>query len=985
MSRSTLHIHLAGACEQRCSALCDCSEHPSPADEHGVPVGVRAGGERLVFRGASVNAPTFPKVLEAAHQAGWSDVRVRTHGARFATVAQAMTLADRGVRGVVVPLFSHVAAVHDRVAGRADALVSTLRAMRAMDAAGLSVSVEAPLLPSRLQDLPALLDLAHRAVPSLAGFRVYAPTGRTPAVLAQPPWGEVRESLRKLIPRAAAVGIKVQLYEYDAIPLCVLGHDEEHQRAHQFNPKRPVQRREGFAQGEACRGCAVKAHCLGPSDAYRAAHGERDLLPFAAKPRKLFEQRTTPRREWNASHRAAASAVINRVLRPTIHCNQDCPFCSANETTENVFKDSGEMLRSISRMARAGVKYLSFSGGEPTLSKDLVHYVRAATRLGIEDIELVTNGALIDTPEKVRPLVEAGLNKAFVSLHAHDELLSRRATSKIGDWERSVRSITAMVDAGVKVAVNHVITSLNFPYLPRFADFVSATWGGRVGISFAFVTPQFKALENAALMPRISEVMPYLIRAMRLLESRESPFTVGSRQGIPPCFVGEFTAWNDFVKMAPQAHADDEPQKARGPQCDRCRFSAQCVGLWKPYAARYGYGELVPVEGAPLTPDEVALIAEIEPPRRLDQAHPSLRTAPRPDDGPAELPIPRLPPEPRRLPVVRDAGSDRTVRVALLGTGPHAQRLLRAARQVRGLDVVGVASPHLLDRDPGPFAGLTLDADAAALLDALKPDAVIVAAATLAHHPLTRLAVDRGLPVLVEKPLARTLDEAAAIVEWSARAPVMAAHVMLFTPGVRQLRAMVADGSLGAPQRVSCVRRWQSTSPDAPKAWSRDALYQPIYHSAYLLAAFGAGDPILARVEARGSDRPLWLRAEFVFPDGATGEIVLDSEAAAPVDEVTLAAAHRRRVTWRREGGSESITHDTPQGDRTTSVERGSDSEGMLDAFREMVARKGPPPTPAADGLAAMRITQAVVEALGERLARPEGPKHVASPAMRSR
>ncbi len=100
---------------------------------------------------------------------------------------------------------------------------------------------------------------------------------------------------------------------------------------------------------------------------------------------------------------------------------------------------------------------------------------------------------------------------------------------------------------------------------------------------------------------------------------------------------------------------------------------------------------------------------------------------------------------------------------------------------------------------------------------------------------------------------------------------------------------------------------------------------------------------------------------------------------------MALITALNRRFSWRREGGSESIVHDTPQGDRTTSVERGNDSGGMLDAFRDMVARKAAPPTSALDGLRAMRIAQAVVTALGERLTRPEGPKHVASPAMRSR
>jgi len=951
---------------------------------YGVPHGIAAGGELLEFRGASVHAPHFARVLAVAQRAGWKDVRVRTHGGGYTTPALASRLADGGVRGAAVPLFSHVTGVHDRIAGRVGALEATLRALGALSGAGLSVSLEVPLLSSRLQDLGLLLERAHRAAPSLGAMRVYVPVAPPPPVLAPPPWDQVREGLGRLLTVAERLGVRVQVHEFDAIPLCVLGHDETHQRVYQFDPRRPVARRSGFGLLEPCAGCAVRAHCAGPSDAAREAHGGQGLRPFARRPARLFEQRTTPRREWTETHRRAASRVINRVLRPTIHCNQDCVFCSANETTENVFKDSSEMLRGIARMARAGVRQVSFSGGEPTLSKDLVHYVRAASRLGIEDIELVTNGVLIDGPEKVRPLVEAGLNKAFVSLHGHDELLSRRATAKVGDWERSVRAIDALVEAGVRVDVNHVITAVNYPYLPRFADFVCDRWGGRVGISFAFVTPQFKALENGSLLPRISEVMPYLHRAMTQLEARGNPFTVGSRQGIPPCFLGEFTGWSDFIEKAPQALADDEPQKARGPQCERCRFSPQCVGLWRPYAMRYGFDELVPVPGPPLTRDEVALItAKTLPIRHFDRVHPTLRRIlPRAALSEASLAIPPLPPEPRRLPVLGEEA--RTVRLALLGSGPHAQRLLRAARQVPGLAVKGVASPHLLDRDPGPFAGLVLERDPEALLETLRPDAVIVAAATVAHLPLAQLALARGLPVLLEKPLTRTQDEARVLLAQPRADRVMAAHVLLFAPGVRALRERLAEGAW-VPRHTVCARRTPPSAPDAPRGWSRDALYQPLYHAAYLLLAFGAGEPALTRVEARGRDRPLWVRAEVCFPSGATGEIVLDSESPAPLDELIVRGPPGRQLIWRREGPAETLAHDSPQGERITSVERGSDVEGMLAAFRAAVLGHRPVPAGVHDGLLAMRLAQAIVDALADRIARPDAPRHVASPALRER
>lgn len=979
MARSTAQVNLGGRCAPGCTP-CDCHDSPATLDAQGLAPGLRGGGERLEFRGDAPTMPTFARALAAARSQGWREVVVRTHGATIATPEGASALRDAGVDGVVVPLFSHATPVHDRVAGHAGALVTALRAMRAASAAGLKVGVEIPLLSVRLQSLPALVELAHRAVPSLSSARFYVPVRPQPAVLAPPAWTEARGPLGEALAWCDAHGVATGFHEFDAVPFCALAHEEAHQRRFRFDPRRPAARRSGFGLEAPCESCAMRSHCAGPSDAYRAAHGGDGLVAFTVKPRRLLDQRTTPKREWQAHQREAASMVINRVLRPTVHCNQDCPFCSANETTENVFPDAGEMLRRIARLARAGVKYISFSGGEPTLSKDLVHYLRAASRLGIRDIELVTNGALIDSPAKVRPLVEAGLSKAFVSLHAHDELLARRTTSKVGDWERSVRAIHAMLDAGVRVDLNHVISSINYAYLPRFADFVTDTFQGRVGVSFAFITPQFKALENRSLVPRISDVMPYLRAAMRRFAERRNAFVIGSRQGIPPCFLGEFTAWSDFVEMSPQAHADDEPQKIRGPACDTCRFSPQCVGLWKPYAAMYGFDELRPVPGAPLTADEARTIAAERAPLDFSEVHPALRMAPTPPETLA--PPPEPPREPRRLAVLREAPA-RTLRAVLLGSGPQAERLARAVSQVPGLSLVGVASPHLLDRDPGPFAGLTLDRDAGALLDALRPDVALVAAATVAHLSLTEACVARGVAALVEKPLARTPAEADALVTLSASGFVMPAHAALFSPGVLALRAQLAGG-FGKVLRAALTKRVTPASSDAPATWGREGIYQTLYHAVYTLgAAAGGGEGAVLDATARGAHRPESVRVELSYAGGVKATLTLDCEAAAASDELTVTGERGRRVTWRRDGAGEVIVHDSPSGDRTTSVERGHDGALMLAALRDAVLTGAAPPVTADEGRAAMRTALAVTEALREFWSRPTAPKHVASPAMR--
>src|SRR5205823_3238371 len=126
--------------------------------------------------------------------------------------------------------------------------------------------------------------------------------------------------------------------------------------------------------------------------------------------------------------------------------------------------------------------------------------------------------------------------------------------------------------------------------------------------SFAFVTPQFKALDNTEVMPRLSDVMPHLKRALYRAIEMGQPFNIGSRQGIPFCFLDEFRPWSDGLKLSNSAIAEDSPQKMRAAGCDDCRFSDYCTGLWRPYVAKYGTEELRPVAGAKLASADVEVI-----------------------------------------------------------------------------------------------------------------------------------------------------------------------------------------------------------------------------------------------------------------------------------------------------------------------------------------------------------------------------------------
>lgn len=968
-------------CDLTC-AVCDCSAPPSPPAD--VARTLAGGGLRLEVRGATESSLSVAAIVGRAREEGYGEIVLRTSAAWCRSPEAAATYARIGADAVLVPLFSHAPAVHDRIAGRAGALSDALLGMRHLAQAGLAVEIEVPILPLRLQRLTDIVALARRAVPALRSVRFFVPPSPLPKVLAPPRWEEAAPALAAAIMACREIGVRARLAGDSGVPLCALRDYPDLYDAYSLNPRARSSTRGGSTLGEICGGCAVRAQCPGLVRSYRAEHGEAGIAAFRAKPQLMYEQRTTRRRVWTQEQRQAASRVDLLVLRPTVNCNQDCTFCSANETSANVWTGHEEMLRAIARGARRRINRMSFSGGEPTLSKHLVEYVRCASRLGVQEVEVVTNAVLLARREKVDALVEAGLTHAFVSLHAHDEALSRQLTQKVEDFARTVQGMKNLVAAGVKTALNHVITARNYPYLREFVEFAHREFDGRVKISFAFVTPQFKALDNIEVMPRLSDAMPYLKRAMYRAVELGQPFNVGSRQGIPFCFLDEFRAWSDGFVLSNSAMSEDSPQKQRGPMCEECRFSPYCTGLWRPYVAKYGFDELRPIRGPKLTDVDIRALgvgAMPEPwgvPRSFDDV-PEVARERALETGPPELVTPALP---DFLPKFV-AHRTRPLRIAMLGSGRQARRLARAAAGVGGLSIDAVASPHAPQADLHDFGGCPAYADAAAALDDIRPEAVIIAASTPAHAQLLRLAIERRIPALVEKPLASSEAEAlelCAAVRAAGAVAVMA-HNSMHAPGIDELLAPAT-----AQVTASYLFRRTPGSSDAMRTWSRSFLYETVYH---LLAVVGrvcgGGEGAVVKASYRGESHPELIRVQLRYGSSQV-EVVLDF--TSPVEEDTftrgVAGDPGGERTWRRQGRDITIS----DGGVLRAVERrGSDVQRMLENFRDVVLGSAQPVATVEDAPDIMRTALRVVEAIaaaGAPFERATAPKHVSSRGLQS-
>ncbi len=151
------------------------------------------------------------------------------------------------------------------------------------------------------------------------------------------------------------------------------------------------------------------------------------------------------------------------------------------------------------------------------------------------------------------------------------------------------------------------------------------------------------------------------------------------------------------------------------------------------------------------------------------------------------------------------------VKLALAGAGLFGEEHLRALYRIEGVEVAAIAD---IDEKAAQSAAerhgvKDWGQDIIALLDRRKPDGLIVATPGHTHLALAKAAAMRGIPVLVEKPVAMTAAEAALLAEADAKGPgfVLPGHVLRFSQPHRMIADIVTSGAIGRVLSFSSRRQ----------------------------------------------------------------------------------------------------------------------------------------------------------------------------------
>lgn len=156
------------------------------------------------------------------------------------------------------------------------------------------------------------------------------------------------------------------------------------------------------------------------------------------------------------------------------------------------------------------------------------------------------------------------------------------------------------------------------------------------------------------------------------------------------------------------------------------------------------------------------------------------------------------------------------LRVGLIGAGMISPYHLTAWSRLERAKVVAICDPDRTraEERAKAFGIAAVHTDAAAMLEREKLDAVDIASPRECHAEHVRLAAVRGLPVLCQKPLTPTLDEAIALVaEIGGRCRVMVHENWRFRPNYREAKRLMPR--LGVIRGARMVMRASGFLPDA--------------------------------------------------------------------------------------------------------------------------------------------------------------------------
>jgi len=268
-------------------------------------------------------------------------------------------------------------------------------------------------------------------------------------------------------------------------------------------------------------------------------------------------------------------------------CNNNCLFCTAEWNKCHGDRDTRAVLDEVERiLSEDQVNRMVYSGGEPTVRRDLPDILGHVKCLGTEWQHIQTNGRRLGEQGYLQSLRDAGLTSCLVSIHGPGPAIHDWLTRSTGAFEQTCEGLHNLHRSGMRFFTNTVMCKQNYHLLGEMVSFLAQTFPSIAKIKLCYPRLQGGAADNLSqIIAPMWEVAPFVQAAIdkgiELGVDVETEF-------MPICLLGtRYDRVDNFyatrVNLSDLHWSDADYVRPPGDifyeVCDTCDVRNHCLGI----------------------------------------------------------------------------------------------------------------------------------------------------------------------------------------------------------------------------------------------------------------------------------------------------------------------------------------------------------------------------------------------------------------------
>lgn len=320
------------------------------------------------------------------------------------------------------------------------------------------------------------------------------------------------------------------------------------------------------------------------------------------------------------------------------------------------------------------------------------------------------------------------------------------------------------------------------------------------------------------------------------------------------------------------------------------------------------------------------------------------------------------------------------LKAAVIGVGSIGRNHARVYRESNKAKLVAVVDSNLeTANNVGSMRNVPAYSDINEMFANAKPDVVSIAVPTEAHLEMARIAIDHGAHILVEKPIASTIPQAEELIQRAEDAGLVLAvgHIERHNPAITELSRRVQEGALGKIFQLYARR----IGPFPARIRDVGVVLDLATHDLDVMCAI-VQEPVTRVISETvfgiNTDREDMVNGLLRFQNGTVGVLDINWMTPTKVRELTVVGALGMfRVNYLTQelffyenddapGNWDSLSVLTGVGEGSImgiKINRVEPLRAEIEDFIQAVETNGTPLVTGQDGLRALRLAQALVDA----------------------